>query len=346
MSVPIILASGSEIRRRLLVNAGVAAEVVVPRVDEDSVKDALVADGALPRDVADALAGLKAQRVAEKRPDSLVIGCDQVLDLDRRLLSKANSPEEARTQLAALNGRRHSLHSAVVVYQDARPVWRHVGFVGANVTIPHKEAVLALADVVSDRAALIGAANTLIFRQDGKIHADNTDGYGFLENIRSGAPWWVPEPGPAAVYWGGRRGAGGRRLVDRGRRSRNPAGQPHAQPRGCPAVRIRDEDRRVDWVQAGNMLDGARLVVNTTSLGMVGKADFRVPLDALAPRGRGDRPRLCPAAHDVPAAGGRTGLQHGRWAGDAAAPGGAGVRALVRPCGPKSTTICARGSGA
>jgi septum formation protein len=127
MTAPIILASGSEIRRRLLVNAGVAAEVVVPRVDEDSVKDALVADGALPRDVADALAGLKAQRVAEKRPDSLVIGCDQVLDLDRRLLSKANSPEEARTQLAALNGRRHSLHSAVVVYQDARPVWRHVG---------------------------------------------------------------------------------------------------------------------------------------------------------------------------------------------------------------------------
>ena len=53
-----------------------------------------------------------------------------------------------------------------------------MGFVGCNVTIPHKESVLALADVVTDRAALMGAANTLIFRPDGKIHADNTDGYG------------------------------------------------------------------------------------------------------------------------------------------------------------------------
>ena len=53
-----------------------------------------------------------------------------------------------------------------------------MGFVGVNLTIPHKEAALKLADIVTDRAALIGAANTLIFRQDGKIHADNTDGYG------------------------------------------------------------------------------------------------------------------------------------------------------------------------
>jgi shikimate dehydrogenase len=59
-----------------------------------------------------------------------------------------------------------------------------MGFVGANVTIPHKESALRLADIVSDRAALIGAANTLIFRSDGKVHADNTDGYGFLENLR------------------------------------------------------------------------------------------------------------------------------------------------------------------
>ena len=79
-----------------------------------------------------------------------------------------------------------------------------MGFVGANVTIPHKESVLALADVVTDRAALIGAANTLIFRPDGKIHADNTDGYGFIANIRQNAPGWIPDLGPAAVI-----GAGG-----------------------------------------------------------------------------------------------------------------------------------------
>jgi septum formation protein len=127
MPAPLILASGSEIRRRLLENAGVPVEVVVPRVDEESVKEALVSDGVSPRDVADALAELKAARVAERRPEALVIGCDQVLDVDGRLLSKPRSPDEARGQLAALSGRRHRLHSAAVVFEEGRPVWRHVG---------------------------------------------------------------------------------------------------------------------------------------------------------------------------------------------------------------------------
>jgi septum formation protein len=127
MPVPFILASGSEIRRRLLANAGVPVEVVVPRVDEATVKEALVSEGALPRDVADALAELKAGRVAERRPEALVIGCDQVLDIEGRLLSKPASPHEARAQLASLNGKRHRLLSAAVVYEEGRPVWRHVG---------------------------------------------------------------------------------------------------------------------------------------------------------------------------------------------------------------------------
>ena len=78
------------------------------------------------------------------------------------------------------------------------------GFVGVNVTVPHKEAVLGLATVVTDRAALIGAANTLTFGKDGKIIADNTDGYGFIENLQQNAPSWDPADGPAAVL-----GAGG-----------------------------------------------------------------------------------------------------------------------------------------
>ena len=66
-----------------------------------------------------------------------------------------------------------------------------IGFVGVNITIPHKERVMEIADLVSDRATLIGAANTLIFRRDGKIHADNTDGFGFIENLRQSAPNWT-----------------------------------------------------------------------------------------------------------------------------------------------------------
>lgn len=76
-----------------------------------------------------------------------------------------------------------------------------LGFVGCNVTIPHKEAILQIADVVTDRAALIGAANTLIFRKDGKIHADNTDGSGFIANLRQNAPDWKPAFRPRRRPW-------------------------------------------------------------------------------------------------------------------------------------------------
>ncbi len=158
-----------------------------------------------------------------------------------------------------------------------------MGFVGANVTIPHKESVLALADVVTDRAALIGAANTLIFRPDGKIHADNTDGYGFIANIRQNAPGWIPDLGPAAVI-----GAGGaaRAVVA----SLLESGV--TELRIANRTRIRAEQIKAefgakvvvyDWAQAGNMLEGAMTVVNATSMGMEGKPPLRVPLDALAP---------------------------------------------------------------
>lgn len=127
MADPIILASGSEIRRRLLENAGVSVRVVVPRVDEESVRDGLLAEGATPRDVADALAELKARRIAEKSGTGFVVGCDQVLEFEGRILSKPRSVDEARAQLGMLNGGRHRLLSAVVVCEDGRPVWRHVG---------------------------------------------------------------------------------------------------------------------------------------------------------------------------------------------------------------------------
>jgi shikimate dehydrogenase len=159
-----------------------------------------------------------------------------------------------------------------------------LGFVGLNVTIPHKEAILHVADIITDRAALIGAANTLIFRKDGKIHADNTDGSGFIANLRQNAPLWAPASGPAVVL-----GAGGaaRAIIAA------------LIEVGVPEIRLANRTRpRADalrsdfgakvvvheWVQAGNILEDAATVVNTTSLGMTGKPDFRVPLNALSPR--------------------------------------------------------------
>lgn len=129
MTKPIILASGSEIRATLLRNAGVEFEVIVPRVDESMVRDALVSEGATARDIADALAELKAQKVSSKYPDALVIACDQVLSFDKSLMSKPASPEDARRQLKQLRGNRHELLSAVVICEGGKPIWRHIGMV-------------------------------------------------------------------------------------------------------------------------------------------------------------------------------------------------------------------------
>lgn len=129
MTDRLILASGSQIRATLLRNAGLEVEVVVPRVDEDTVKEALLAEAAPPRDIADTLAELKAKKVAFRHPDALVIGCDQVLEFDRALLSKPATPQIAIEQLSAMRGKTHRLLSAVVVYHNAEPVWRHVGTV-------------------------------------------------------------------------------------------------------------------------------------------------------------------------------------------------------------------------
>lgn len=127
MSAHIILASGSEIRAQLLRNAGVPFEVFPARVDEETLKAGLLAEDASPWDIADALAEMKAQKVAMKHPGSYVLGCDQVLDFEGALLSKPETADAAFQQLRAMRGKRHKLLSAAVLYKEGEPVWRHVG---------------------------------------------------------------------------------------------------------------------------------------------------------------------------------------------------------------------------
>lgn len=117
------LASASTTRARMLREAGIAFEIRPARVDEEAVKASLQLAGHGPRDVADALAELKALRV---RVPGLVLGCDQVLDHDGAVLSKPAHREEAETRLLALAGGRHRLHAAAVLAEDGRPIWRHV----------------------------------------------------------------------------------------------------------------------------------------------------------------------------------------------------------------------------
>ena len=138
----LILASTSEIRAQLLRNAGLSFEIRPARIDEEMIRQSLQPEAASPRDVADALAEMKAQKVSLKAPEAMVLGADQVLALKGEIFSKPESPEEAEDQLKRLSGQIHRLLSALVVYQDGKPLWRHIGEVRLHMH-PLSEAFIA-----------------------------------------------------------------------------------------------------------------------------------------------------------------------------------------------------------
>jgi shikimate dehydrogenase len=159
-----------------------------------------------------------------------------------------------------------------------------LGFRGVNLTIPHKERALAVADRVEPLARRIGAANTIVVGEDGSLEARNTDAYGFRENLRDAVPDWDPNSGAAVVL-----GAGGSAravvaaLVDAGvaeirliNRTRARA-ETLARGLAAPAAAITVHS----WDEADGLLDGAGLLVNTTSLGMEGQPPLVLDLAAL-----------------------------------------------------------------
>lgn len=123
----IVLASASETRAGMLRAAGLSITAVPARVDEEAVRLAMAEEGAKPRDIADALADVKARKVAGRFPGALVIGCDQILEFAGTAWAKAETADAARAQLRTLRGQTHLLHSAVVLYDANEPVWRHIG---------------------------------------------------------------------------------------------------------------------------------------------------------------------------------------------------------------------------
>ena len=156
-----------------------------------------------------------------------------------------------------------------------------LGFVGANVTIPYKETILKVADKISDRAAIIGAANTLTFLSGGKIFADNTDGYGFIQNIKSQYKDWTAKDGMSVVF-----GAGGASRAILGALIEDGANEiVLANRTRSRADQLRSDFgakiKVIDWMKVQNYLDDAATVINTTSLGMIGKADLPISLGKL-----------------------------------------------------------------
>ncbi len=126
MTKPLILASSSETRLRLLQAAGLAVSARNPRIDEAAIRQGLEAEAATPRDIADALAEMKARKIADREGDALVLGCDQVLEFRHRVWGKPESQQEALAQLQTFRGQSHKLLSAIVLYDAGKPIWRHV----------------------------------------------------------------------------------------------------------------------------------------------------------------------------------------------------------------------------
>ncbi|MEL6726199.1 MAG: Maf family protein [Pseudomonadota bacterium] len=121
----VILASGSASRRALLAGAGVAARSIKPNVDEDAAKNAMRADGLSVRDQAMRLAELKAIKVSAREP-GLVIGGDQMLNLNGEAFDKPVDLEAASNHLRKLSGQEHRLETAIVIAENGEPVWRHL----------------------------------------------------------------------------------------------------------------------------------------------------------------------------------------------------------------------------
>ncbi len=156
-----------------------------------------------------------------------------------------------------------------------------MGFRGVNITVPHKETALQRSDSVSDQAALIGAVNTLTISSKGKIHGDNTDAYGFLQNLRSAKPSWSAKDGPLLVL-----GAGGAArgvifaLISDG------AEEIHVMNRTRErAERLKsDFGYRVathDYSSLANLVPNVGTIINTTSLGMENKPSLTFPYEQL-----------------------------------------------------------------
>jgi len=156
-----------------------------------------------------------------------------------------------------------------------------MGFRGVNLTVPHKEAVMALVDELEPLATRIGAVNTIAVRDDGSLLGRNTDAFGFLENLRHTSPGWCPEAAPAVVI-----GAGGaaRAVVAALIDARVPAIRlvnRSAERAARLAADLGGPVTVVDWAERAACLEDAGLLVNTTTLGMTGQSNLDLDLSAL-----------------------------------------------------------------
>ena len=155
-----------------------------------------------------------------------------------------------------------------------------LGFRGCNVTLPHKEKALALADSADDLSRRIGAANTIVVGGDGSLAATNTDAFGFLENLKSRAPGWRSDRPVLVLGAGGSARAVVVALLDAGAREVRVANRTLERATAL-GERFGPSVTAVPWEERAVAADGVGLVVNTTQLGMTGQPELDFALDGL-----------------------------------------------------------------
>ena len=123
----IILASRSEVRKKILYQNNITCEVIPSNVDEESIKESLLKEKATPSIISKNLAELKANKISEKKPEELVLGADSVIDLNGELISKPTNRKEAINILEKLNGKNHQLISSVCISKNGSMIWNFTG---------------------------------------------------------------------------------------------------------------------------------------------------------------------------------------------------------------------------
>ncbi len=121
----IILASKSGVRRKILIANKISCEVIPSNIDEDMFKESLINEGATPELISKNLAELKANKVSKQNQDRLVLGADSVIDLNKELISKPKSRQDALEILKKLNGQKHQLISSVCISKNGSMIWHH-----------------------------------------------------------------------------------------------------------------------------------------------------------------------------------------------------------------------------
>jgi len=121
----IILASKSEVRKKILLENGILCDVKPSKVDEDTIKESLLREGATPEIISKNLAELKANKISNKNPDELVLGADSLIDLDGEIISKPKSREEAFNILKKMRGKSHFLISSVCISKKGNMIWNY-----------------------------------------------------------------------------------------------------------------------------------------------------------------------------------------------------------------------------